>query len=176
MAAYKGVEVTFLETNKYRVTWEIVYYDKWCLVYKERGGVFRPTLPTIQNISGSADTDTSLVAAVSLGWGRGEAVVTYDSTFNIIAIGLFPGSSDYRFKEWRQYTGSAADARFDKYSYYVWKDPSTLTPLATPTGLNADQITSNSARTNWQAVENASNYKLQYKAAGDTVWTETYTD
>lgn len=49
-------------------------------------------------------------------------------------------------------------------------------PLATPTGLNADNITSNSARTNWQAVENASNYKVQYKAAGDTVWTETYTD
>lgn len=50
------------------------------------------------------------------------------------------------------------------------------TPLSTPTGLNADNITSDSARTNWQAVENASNYKVQYKAAGDTVWTETYTD
>lgn len=48
--------------------------------------------------------------------------------------------------------------------------------LATPTGLYADNITSDSARTNWQAVENASNYKVQYKAAGDTVWTETYTD
>ena len=50
------------------------------------------------------------------------------------------------------------------------------TPLTTPTGLYADNITSDSARTNWQAVENASNYKVQYKAAGDTVWTETYTD
>ena len=48
--------------------------------------------------------------------------------------------------------------------------------LSTPTGLYADQITSNSARTNWNAVENASNYKVQYKAAGETVWTETYTD
>lgn len=52
----------------------------------------------------------------------------------------------------------------------------TSQPLPTPTGLNADNITSNSARTNWNAVENASNYKVQYKAAGDTVWTETYTD
>ena len=50
------------------------------------------------------------------------------------------------------------------------------TPLTTPSGLYADNITSDSARTNWQAVENASNYKVQYKAAGDTVWTETYTD
>lgn len=48
--------------------------------------------------------------------------------------------------------------------------------LPYPTGLYVDQITDNSARTNWQAVENASNYKVQYKAAGDTVWTETYTD
>ena len=175
MAAYQGIEVTFLETNKYRVTWENYLHD-WCLIYKERGGVFRPTLPTIQEISGTASTDASLVAAVQLVYGRGEAVVSYDSTFNIIAIGLFQASSDFRFKEWRQKTGSGADEYFDRYSYYVWKDPSTLTPLATPTGLYADNITSDSARTNWQAVENASNYKVQYKAAGDTVWTETYTD
>ena len=57
---------------------------------------------------------------------------------------------------------------------YYWAPDAT--PLSTPTGLNATNVTSNSARTNWQAVENASNYKVQYKAAGDTVWTETYTD
>lgn len=171
MAAYNGVEVTFLETNKYRVTWKRVY-DKWCLVYKERGNVLHPTLPTIQNISGSAGTDTSLFAAVYLDWGSGEAVVTYDSTFNIIAIGLFPDSYDYRFKEWRQNTGSAADTRFDSYSYYVWKDPSTLTPLSTPTGLNADQITSNSATISWNAVENATDYKVEYRRQGDTTWNE----
>lgn len=58
-----------------------------------------------------------------------------------------------------------------------WGDwTSLIETLSTPTGLYADNITSNSARTNWQAVENASNYKVQYKAAGDTVWTETYTD
>lgn len=56
------------------------------------------------------------------------------------------------------------------------EEESQAEPLTTPTGLYADNITSNSARTNWQAVENASNYKVQYKAAGDTVWTETYTD
>lgn len=50
------------------------------------------------------------------------------------------------------------------------------TPLATPAGLYADNITSDSATTHWTGDENASNYKVQYKAAGDTVWTETYTD
>lgn len=49
-------------------------------------------------------------------------------------------------------------------------------PLATPTGLYADNITSDSATTHWTGDANASNYKVQYKAAGDTVWTETYTD
>ena len=49
-------------------------------------------------------------------------------------------------------------------------------PLSTPTGLYADNITSDSATTHWTGDENASNYKVQYKAAGDTVWTETYTD
>ena len=64
------------------------------------------------------------------------------------------------------------------YFYYFQELNTTQSaqPLSTPTGLYADNITSDSARTNWQAVENASNYKVQYKAAGDTVWTETYTD
>ena len=50
------------------------------------------------------------------------------------------------------------------------------TPLSTPTGLYADNIKSDSATTHWTGDANASNYKVQYKAAGDTVWTETYTD
>lgn len=49
-------------------------------------------------------------------------------------------------------------------------------PLPTPTGLYADNITSDSATTHWTGDANASNYKVQYKAAGDTVWTETFTD
>lgn len=57
---------------------------------------------------------------------------------------------------------------------YYW-EPAT-TPLSTPTGLYADNITSDSATTHWTGDANASNYKVQYKAAGDTVWTETYTD
>lgn len=93
--------------------------------------------------------------------------------------------SDSRFTSWRDLCKSAytygaqylseADVLYDSIAtdYLLFE---RLSPLATPTGLNADQITSNSARTNWQAVENASNYKVQYKAAGDTVWMETYTD
>lgn len=38
-------------------------------------------------------------------------------------------------------------------------------PLATPTGLYADNITSDSARIGWNAVENASGYKVEYRQA-----------
>lgn len=78
------------------------------------------------------------------------------------------------------YTVGAIDTT-DNYARSSFASSVTrITPdspvLPYPTGLYADNITSDSARTNWQAVENASNYKVQYKAAGDTVWTETYTD
>ena len=46
------------------------------------------------------------------------------------------------------------------------------TPLSTPTGLYADNITSNSARVSWTAVENASGYKVEYRRQGDTTWNE----
>ena len=46
------------------------------------------------------------------------------------------------------------------------------TPLATPTGLNATNVTSNSARISWNAVENASGYKVEYRRQGDTTWNE----
>lgn len=46
------------------------------------------------------------------------------------------------------------------------------TPLATPTGLYADNITSDSARVSWTAVENATSYKVEYRRQGDTTWNE----
>lgn len=61
------------------------------------------------------------------------------------------------------------------YFPYYYEAPSGQ-PLSTPTGLYADNIKSDSATTHWTGDANASNYKVQYKAAGDTVWTETYTD
>ena len=47
---------------------------------------------------------------------------------------------------------------------YYWR--LLTTPLATPTGLYADNITSDSARVSWTAVENASGYKVEYRQAG----------
>ena len=62
------------------------------------------------------------------------------------------------------------------YAAAVVANTSDSFKLFSPIELRTTGITENSARTNWNPVENASNYKVQYKAAGDTVWTETYTD
>ena len=53
---------------------------------------------------------------------------------------------------------------------YYWTPAAT--PLSTPTGLYADNVTSDSARVSWTAVENASGYKVEYRKQGDTTWNE----
>jgi hypothetical protein len=53
---------------------------------------------------------------------------------------------------------------------YYWTP--VATPLSTPTGLYADNITSDSARIGWNAVENAVDYKVEYRRQGDTTWNE----
>lgn len=52
------------------------------------------------------------------------------------------------------------------------EEESQAEPLSTPTGLNATNVTSNSARISWNAVENASGYKVEYRRQGDTTWNE----
>lgn len=52
----------------------------------------------------------------------------------------------------------------------------TATPLSTPIGLNATNITSNSALVSWAQNANASNFKIEYKINGDTSWTQTTSD
>lgn len=121
---------------------------------------------------------------------RNEAVVTTDGAFYVLKCTVGGTYYDYTstYPYFAIYSTNPAEITGlelisfkdrngnDKTSTIVFDYPGLATPLATPTGLNATNVTSDSARTNWQAVENASNYKVQYKAAGDTVWTETYTD
>ena len=167
MASYNGVEVTFLGNNQCRVTWELSSVTQF-LLFKQKGEP-EQYRPTIQIISGSAYANS--YGRVNLSKNiSGEIVLTYPLDVNLIAIGYTTTFPIYH--GWDRLGNQEADALFDECEY-VWE---VTTPLSTPTGLYADNITSNSARTNWNAVENASNYKVQYKAAGDTVWTETYTD
>lgn len=46
------------------------------------------------------------------------------------------------------------------------------TKLATPTGLNATNITSSGATVRWTGDENATSYKVEYRRQGDTTWNE----
>lgn len=168
MAGFYGVEVTFLGNNKVRVTWQDI---GGALAFKEKGFArqYYPTAEVISGIGGPISTS----GLVSLANGGGEMVLTYPSAVNLTAIGYT--SAVVNYSNWMRLDTQDADAEFDAKSEYIW-EPSQSTPLPTPTGLYADNITSDSATTHWTGDANASNYKVQYKAAGDTVWTETYTD
>ena len=96
---------------------------------------------------------------------------------NQYGVGWATGTVDSVFRQLRQETYRFAQAAMsstggnasDYYSnFYI----PTATPLSTPTGLNADNITSDSARVSWTAVENASGYKVEYRRQGDTTWNE----
>lgn len=66
---------------------------------------------------------------------------------------------------WAQGFGDATAAN-DYIEAQTWDyifERSQATPLSTPTGLYADNITSDSARVSWNAVENASGYKVEYR-------------
>lgn len=44
--------------------------------------------------------------------------------------------------------------------------------LATPTNLHTSNVTSTGARLHWNSVENAVDYKVEYRRQGDTTWNE----
>ena len=51
-------------------------------------------------------------------------------------------------------------------------DPHEIAQLPPPTHLTTSHVTSNSARVHWESVENASGYKVEYRASGTSNWTE----
>lgn len=157
-------EVTFLGNNKVHFTW---YEYGGVLAFKQKG-LQNQYYPTAEVISGSGGP-ISTSGLVSLVSGGGEMVLTYPSAVKLTAIG-FNGAVSYYF-DWMEAEGQAADAIFDTDSLYIWEAPQS-TPLSTPTGLYADNITSDSARVSWTAVENASGYKVEYRRQGDTTWNE----
>lgn len=164
MAAYNGVEVTFLGNNKVRVTWQNI---GGALIFKEKG-YRNQYYPTAEVISGSGGPD-STSGLVALANGGGEMVLTYPSAVNLTGIGYSSRTSD--FDRWKVLSTRSADIELIAASEYFW-EPSQAEPLSTPTGLNADNITSNSATISWNAVENATDYKVEYRRQGDTTWNE----
>lgn len=102
-----------------------------------------------------------------------ECLLTYPAEINI--IGIYPADTSYP-GEWIQAVGQSRYASADEFfntsdNVYVYERP-PATPLSTPTGLYADNITSDSARVSWSAVENATDYKVEYRKQGDTTWNE----
>ena len=72
-----------------------------------------------------------------------------------------------------EYQGNTQTKEYAIYGMGIYTPflPQT-TKLSTPTGLNATNVTSNSATIGWNAVENATDYKVEYRRQGDTTWNE----
>ena len=86
--------------------------------------------------------------------------------------GLTPGTT-YTVRV--QYRITAEGDAYENDGYRGTTNVTTLNPiqLDTPTDLTATNVTQNSADLGWSAVENASNYRVDYRIYGDTLWQQT---
>ena len=66
----------------------------------------------------------------------------------------------------------ASDSGRYTNSDIAWLYATTTMKLAAPTGLTCNTVTSTSAQIDWNAVENATDYKVEYRRQGDTTWNE----
>lgn len=183
MAAYNGVEVTSLagvtitfgSATTVRVKNDTSM--ELLVLYKPASDALSKSNMTSTAVKGSSSIIFNGRTNLAYLGANSECLLTYPAEINI--IGIYPADTSYP-GEWIQAVSqsnyTSADAFFDTSdNVYVYERPPAQ-PLSTPTGLYADNITSDSATTHWTGDANASNFKVQYKAAGDTVWTETYTD
>lgn len=84
--------------------------------------------------------------------------------------GLTPGTA---YVARVQYRITAEGDAYENDGYRGTVDVTTLSQLDTPTDLTATNITNNSADLGWSNVENASNYRVDYRIYGDTLWQQT---
>lgn len=84
--------------------------------------------------------------------------------------GLTPGTT-YTVRV--QYRITAEGDAYENDGYRGTANVTTLSQLDTPTDLTATNITNNSADLGWSAIENASNYRVDYRIYGDTLWQQT---
>ena len=178
-------EATFISAREVRIKVSSTVSDSLVIIQKPASLEMIGQGITLSNVVGFRNgAFRSGIGILTLNANtEGSATINYPTDVDEVLFMLVYGTGyDSTIQQYESYINKSmpegADALFDSlatdgYPVFI---RSTAQPLPTPTGLNATNVTSNSARTNWQAVENASNYKVQYKAAGDTVWTETYTD
>ena len=84
--------------------------------------------------------------------------------------GLTPGAT-YTVRV--QYRITAEGDAYENDGYRGATNVTTLSQLDTPTNLTATNVTKNSADLGWSNVENASNYRVDYRIYGDTLWQQT---
>ena len=75
-------------------------------------------------------------------------------------------------QKWRAIGADAANDTIKSQTWDYTFTRSAAQPLATPTGLNASNITSTGSRIGWNAVANATGYKVEYKPHNSSTWIE----
>lgn len=79
------------------------------------------------------------------------------------------------YKTTQAWGQQGADAANDYLNSQTWDyvfPRQTAQPLATPTNLTSSNITINSAQVSWTGVENATDYKVEYRKQGEKTWNE----
>lgn len=130
--------------------------------------------------SGIECTDSSS-SSFTIAWSKVTNATKYnvqykkasDSTYSSVTatsnVRVISTSSPYG--EWNIKI-QAVGTGYDSSPYSSVATITVLPKLTTPTGLTHDQVTSTSARVGWNAVENATDYKVEYRVQGATNWTE----
>lgn len=107
-------------------------------------------------------------------WGS-TSVLSRESNTNEVEISTGSWSDDGIVDGWLFYYRVIAKGNgttflnSDPSRGFGWTRPRKL---STPYNLVADQVTSSSARVRWNAVTNATDYKVEYRVQGATNWTE----
>lgn len=174
-------EATFISAREVRIKVSSTVSDTLIIIQKPASLEMIGKGTTLSNVVGfRSGSFRSGIGNFALNANtEGSATINYPTDVDEVLFMLVNGTGyDPTFRDYESYLIRAmpegADALFDSLAtdgYPVFIRP-TAQPLPTPTGLNADNITSNSATISWNAVENASDYKVEYRRQGDTTWNE----
>lgn len=139
---------------------------------------------TLKRLSGFFSVRIAAASTNGYSDGAWRLVVNNDKIFTIVGevgeVTVTPSGlnwSQSKYPQWKIITdvGEAPDVvsgKFNESKIYPINF-GRLVGLDAPTDLTATNITGTSADLGWSNVENASNYRVDYRIYGDTLWQQT---
>ena len=84
------------------------------------------------------------------------------------SLGSLLASTDYEYQVQANCATGASD--FSALTFFTTLDSTIVCSVTVPVGLNANNITTNSADLSWEMVDEATSYDYQYRVVGDITW------